>query len=221
MKYATASIALAVAALLTGHAQAADNVGKTREQVRAELAEAQRTGDIVAGKDAAADEFTSGAFKKLNELNPAAYPAKAAVAGKTRAQVRAELAEAQRTGDIVAGGAFSQTGSGLNSLNSLAGDIRTSNANISFERAVTLTGNVTLASSGGSITLASTVPSPVLSRLHITLPIHGRSSESLSSSLQSADEDVILAANIFTTGKVECTPRESSKRQPPTSPAAA
>ncbi|MDT7520949.1 DUF4148 domain-containing protein [Rhodoferax sp. TBRC 17198] len=103
MKYATASIALAVAALLTGHAQAADNVGKTREQVRAELAEAQRTGDIVAGKDAAADEFTSGAFKKLNELNPAAYPAKAAVAGKTRAQVRAELAEAQRTGDIVAG----------------------------------------------------------------------------------------------------------------------
>ncbi len=103
MKYATASIALAVAALLTGHAQAADNIGKTRDQVRAELAEAQRTGDLVAGKDAAADEFGSGAYKKLNELNPAAYPAKAAIAGKTRAQVRAELADAQRTGDIVAG----------------------------------------------------------------------------------------------------------------------
>jgi hypothetical protein len=136
MKYATASIALAVAALLTGHAQAADTgktrkdmgtdeyasgagrklnelnpsaypakpavAGKTREQVRAELAEAQRTGDIVASKDAGNDEYASGVGRKLNELNPAAYPAKPAVAGKTREQVRAELAEAQRTGDIVA-----------------------------------------------------------------------------------------------------------------------
>ena len=101
MKYATASIALAVAALVTGHAQAAD-VGKTREQVRAELAEAQRTGDIAASKDMGTDEYSSGAGRKLNELNPAAYPAKPVVAGKTRAQVRAELAEAQRTGDIVA-----------------------------------------------------------------------------------------------------------------------
>ena len=102
MKTATASIALAITALLAGHAQAAD-VGKTREQVRAELAEAQRTGDIVAGKDMGTDEYASGAGRKLNELFPAAYPAKPAVAGKTREQVRAELTEAQRTGDIVAG----------------------------------------------------------------------------------------------------------------------
>ncbi len=101
MKYATASIALAVAALVTGHAQAAD-VGKTREQVRAELAEAQRTGDIAASKDMGVDEFASTVGRKLNELNPAAYPTKPAVAGKTREQVRAELAEAQRTGDIAA-----------------------------------------------------------------------------------------------------------------------
>lgn len=101
MKYATASIALAVAALVTGHAQAAD-VGKTREQVRAELAEAQRTGDIAASKDMGTDEFAPSLGRKLNELNPAAYPAKAAVAVKTREQVRAELAEAQRTGDIAA-----------------------------------------------------------------------------------------------------------------------
>ncbi|MDR7308190.1 DUF4148 domain-containing protein [Rhodoferax saidenbachensis] len=101
MKYATASIALAVAALVTGHAQAADT-GKTREQVRAELAEAQRTGDIAASKDVGFDEFTPSTGRKLNELNPAAYPAKPAVAGKTREQVRAELAEAQRTGDIFA-----------------------------------------------------------------------------------------------------------------------
>ncbi|WP_138514426.1 DUF4148 domain-containing protein [Rhodoferax bucti] len=101
MKYATASIALAVAALVTGHAQAADNIGKTREQVRAELAEAQRTGDIAAPKDAG-DEFGATNGRKMNEIYPAAYPAKPVVAGKTREQVRAELAEAQRTGDIVA-----------------------------------------------------------------------------------------------------------------------
>jgi hypothetical protein len=100
MKYATASIALAVAALVTGHAQAAD-FGKTREQVRAELAQAQRTGDIAASKDQGT-EFNSTSGTKLNELFPAAYPAKTVVAGKTRDQVRAELAEAQRTGDIAA-----------------------------------------------------------------------------------------------------------------------
>ncbi len=101
MKYATASIALAVAALLSGHAQAADNTGKTREQVRAELAQAQRTGDIAASKDMG-DEFGASGGSKLNELFPAAYPAKVQAAGKTREQVRAELAQAQRTGDIVA-----------------------------------------------------------------------------------------------------------------------
>ncbi|MBS3911403.1 MAG: DUF4148 domain-containing protein [Hydrogenophaga sp.] len=41
---------------------------KTRDQVRAELREAQRTGDIVAGGE-------SG--QKLNELSPNRYPAKA------------------------------------------------------------------------------------------------------------------------------------------------
>jgi hypothetical protein len=38
---------------------------KTREQVKAELAEAQRTGDIIADGE-------SG--KKLNELYPSRYP---------------------------------------------------------------------------------------------------------------------------------------------------
>jgi Domain of unknown function (DUF4148) len=40
----------------------------------------------------------------LNELNPQRYPAKPVYAGKTREQVRAELAEAIRTGDMPAGG---------------------------------------------------------------------------------------------------------------------
>ena len=39
--------------------------------------------------------------KKLNELNPNLYPAKAVTSSVTRAQVQAELAEAKRTGDIL------------------------------------------------------------------------------------------------------------------------
>jgi hypothetical protein len=65
----------------------------TREQVKAELREAIRTGDISDG------------YESLTryERNPGAYPAHAAVAGKTRDEVKAELAEAIRTGDIVVG----------------------------------------------------------------------------------------------------------------------
>jgi hypothetical protein len=72
----------------TAHAQ------MTREQVKAELADAIRTGDIFEGE--------SGL--KLNEINPGRYPARPLPAGKTRVQVKAELAEAIRTGDMLAGG---------------------------------------------------------------------------------------------------------------------
>lgn len=71
----------------------------TREQVKAELAEAIRTGDIVGNGETG---------QKLNEMYPGRYPAKPVAPGKTRAQVRAELAEAQRTGDIVANGESSR-----------------------------------------------------------------------------------------------------------------
>lgn len=99
------TLTLALAALVAGNAFAADAAApKTREQVRAELIEAQRTGDIVADSE-------SG--KKLNELYPSRYPAQAATQGKTRAQVLAELVEAQRTGDIVAQG---ESGKKLNEL---------------------------------------------------------------------------------------------------------
>ncbi len=84
-----AIIALTLSTLAAGYASAAD-APKTREQVRAELIEAQRTGDIVANSES---------DKKLNELYPSRYPAKAVTQGKTRAQVLAELAEAQRTGE--------------------------------------------------------------------------------------------------------------------------
>lgn len=87
----TAGYANAEAAYPADNAAAATTVGKTRAQVRAELAEAQRTGDIVANGD-------SG--KKLNELYPSQYPVKAVEAGKTREQVLAELAQAQRSGEF-------------------------------------------------------------------------------------------------------------------------
>ena len=67
---------------------------KTREQVRQELAEAQRDGTIVYGD----------LGLPMRELFPASYPKAPVVAGRTRAEVRAELAEAQRTGDLFAGG---------------------------------------------------------------------------------------------------------------------
>lgn len=107
----TSAIVLAVSAMAAGQAFAnPDPYGqvmardtspvisapaKTRAQVNAELADAQRTGNIVAyiGGD------KSGT--KLNQVFPTQYAAQAAAPGKTRDEVRAELAEAQRTGDIV------------------------------------------------------------------------------------------------------------------------
>jgi predicted RNase H-like HicB family nuclease len=99
------AITLAVAALAAGNAMAADaSAAKTREQVKAELAEAIRTGDFVVNSETQ---------QKANELNPGLYPAKSAAQGKTREQVKAELAEALRTGNIMADG---ETGLKLNQL---------------------------------------------------------------------------------------------------------
>lgn len=88
------AIALAFSALLAGRAMAANiDAPLTRAQVKAELAEAVRSGNIVVRE--------SGA--KLNEIRPHNYPAEQNVAGKSRQQVRAELAEATRTGNIIVG----------------------------------------------------------------------------------------------------------------------
>jgi hypothetical protein len=78
---------------------------KTREQVRIELMDAIRTGNLPANDD-------SG--RMLNEVNPSAYPAKTVEPCKTREQVRAELAEAQRTGNILAN---DDSGCMLNEIN--------------------------------------------------------------------------------------------------------
>lgn len=84
------SLVIAVASLLgTSSTQAQ---GFTREQVRSELAEAIRNGDMIA------DYQTMQTYR---QLAPHRYPAGTVAAGKTREQVRQELAEAIRTGDVL------------------------------------------------------------------------------------------------------------------------
>jgi len=75
----------------SGYAQS----DKSREQVKAELAEAQRNGQVLA---------TGEAGLTLNDLNPQRYSATSAAAGKTREQVKAELAQALRNGELLAAG---------------------------------------------------------------------------------------------------------------------
>jgi predicted RNase H-like HicB family nuclease len=86
------SLVLASATLL-GSAAFVQAEGLTREQVKAELAEAIRTGTIVLDKHGRSEY----------ELAPHRYPARPAVVGKTRSEVKKELAEAIRTGAIVRG----------------------------------------------------------------------------------------------------------------------
>jgi predicted RNase H-like HicB family nuclease len=99
MKTRLSVVAIALSTLVAGHALAADPaVGKTREQVRAELNEAIRSGDLIA------DGATG---QRYNQLAPHLYAQPVAVA-KSRAEVKAELAEAIRNGDIVADGETGQ-----------------------------------------------------------------------------------------------------------------
>jgi Skp family chaperone for outer membrane proteins len=87
-------VASATLLALAGTSSAMADVGKTRDQVKAELLEAVRTGDIVGSDHSAL---------KLNQLYPQHYPAVAAEATKSRTEIKAELAEAVRTGDLVTG----------------------------------------------------------------------------------------------------------------------
>ena len=102
--YSTA-IALAISTLIAGQAFAADSttaeVGKTRAQVQAELVQARATGDITA-PDQLSIDYTGRTGAKMNEVFPARYAAVAPVSTKTRADVIAEMAEAKRTGNIMA-----------------------------------------------------------------------------------------------------------------------
>jgi Tat protein secretion system quality control protein TatD with DNase activity len=96
MKLAPTATWLLLAAIASvAHAEAP----KSREQVKAELKEAIRTGDVLAGGD-------SGL--KLNELYPQRYP-RVVAETKTRAEVQAELAAAMRDGTMVAAGEGAMT----------------------------------------------------------------------------------------------------------------
>ena len=101
-KHITA-IAAALIAISTTQVFAADGP-KTREQVKAELAEAIRTGNMPADNE-------SGLM--LNQVRPDLYPSQERPVSKTRAEVKAELNEAVRTGNIVAAG---ESGKKLNEL---------------------------------------------------------------------------------------------------------
>lgn len=79
--------ALVIASTLALSAQA--DTGLTRAQVKAELAEAQRTGNV--------PDYETG--RMLNELFPGAYPQVVRPARLTRAQVKADT-QVQATGDI-------------------------------------------------------------------------------------------------------------------------
>ncbi|SCK22646.1 protein of unknown function [Variovorax sp. HW608] len=86
---ATGTLFLLAALGAAAHAEG----GMTRAQVKADLAEAIRSGNMLAAGE-------SGLT--LRELNPQRYPAPVMAEGKTRTQVKAELADAIRTGDIMA-----------------------------------------------------------------------------------------------------------------------
>jgi hypothetical protein len=84
------TIALALSTTL-GSAFAQSTV--SRAQVRAELVQAEKNGDVPAGETG----------HTLAELYPSRYPHAPAAPGLTRGQVKAELAEATRNGDVQVG----------------------------------------------------------------------------------------------------------------------
>jgi predicted RNase H-like HicB family nuclease len=104
MKTRLSVVAIALSTLIAGHALAADPTqAKTREQVRAELVEAQRNGDLIADGETGL---------RFNQVSPHLYP-QATVVAKTREEVKAELAQAQANGDLIADG---QTGARFNEV---------------------------------------------------------------------------------------------------------
>jgi len=97
--------ALLILSLGAAPAFAADQSAPlTREQVRAELSQAMRSGEMLSRGEAS---------MTLREINPRAYPPPAATVSKTRSQVAQELNQAMRTGEILAAG---ESGAKLNEI---------------------------------------------------------------------------------------------------------
>lgn len=93
IRHSASILILSLTAALAGHAMAAEPAGLTRAQVLADLAEAQRTGNIIEGEAGLA----------RNVLQPQQYPAQQHAAGKTRDQVLAELQQARANGELIEG----------------------------------------------------------------------------------------------------------------------
>ena len=87
------AIAFAFSALFAGQAMAATDAPVTRAQVKAELAEAIRSGNMIADENG----------QQLNEIFPHNYPAQQAGSSVSRAQVKAELAAAINNGNVTVG----------------------------------------------------------------------------------------------------------------------
>jgi hypothetical protein len=96
MKNAISMISVSAIALTVASSAACADPGKSREQVQAELAAAQKAGDVIG---------PSG-FSP-HKLFPSQYPTVATGQGKTREQVEAELAAAQKAGDVIGPSGFS------------------------------------------------------------------------------------------------------------------
>jgi len=100
MRHARTTLAaLLIATLVVPAAQA--QTEKTREQVKAELADAMRSGGLAASGELGLPQ---------SELSPQRYGRAATAPGRSRDEVRAELAEATRSGNLVATG---EVGTGL------------------------------------------------------------------------------------------------------------
>lgn len=76
---------------------------KTRADVKAELAEAIRTGNIIVNGQLGLTAY---------QLNPSAYPTRPMAMSKTRAQVQRELNAARANGDLMRAGVNSVNGDG-------------------------------------------------------------------------------------------------------------
>jgi len=88
-----AGAALLVLTVGAAYAQGGPS-GLTRDQVRAELVDAQRRGDAPAPGELG---------RTLREITPNRYPAQDTAPGLTRAEVVAELEQARRDGDVQVG----------------------------------------------------------------------------------------------------------------------
>ncbi|MEP6940900.1 MAG: DUF4148 domain-containing protein [Rudaea sp.] len=97
-----ASSLLVLSTLCAGVAHAQTSI--TREQVKAEFAQARRDGNLVP----------AGEGVTLRQMHPERYASAPEAAARTRAEVKAEYQEAVRTGDIVASG---DSGLKLNEIN--------------------------------------------------------------------------------------------------------